>query len=237
MDEPRTHYQITFTARQAVGGFLGLLLSLGLAYFFGLMAGLSGRPAVPGSDEASSEAAEAEKIAAANPSDDAGEALPPIETAVPTAVVPSGPLGSRTLLAGGVTAATPLPADPTPPATLQTFQDGSADDGQTSPIAAASGGSGPSPPRPAAGASTAAGKFWVQVASLSSREEAGTLSTRLARRGFRSQVLTATGPKGKGKVYRVRVGPYGSEDDAERAATKLARQENVKSPWVVPDGM
>ncbi len=200
------------------------------------MAGLSGRPAAPGPDEAGSEMAEAEKMAAANP-DDAGEALPPIETAVPTAAVPSGPLGSRTLLAGGVGPATPLPADPTPPATLQTFQDGSADDGQTSPIAAASGGSGPAAPRPAAGASTDAGKFWVQVASLSSREEAGTLSTRLTRRGFRSQVLTASGPKGKGKVYRVRVGPYGSEDDAERAATKLARQENVKSPWVVPDGM
>ena len=63
------------------------------------------------------------------------------------------------------------------------------------------------------------------------------LRDRLTRRGFRSQVLTASGPKGKGKVYRVRVGPYRSEDDAERAATKLARQENVKSPWVVPDGM
>ena len=90
---------------------------------------------------------------------------------------------------------------------------------------------------PAAGAPAAGGKFWVQVASLSSREEAGTLSTRLTRHGFRSQILTATGPKGKGKVYRVRVGPYRSEDDAERAATKLARQESVKSPWVVPDGM
>ena len=157
---------------------------------------------------------------------------------MPTAAVPSGPLGSRTLLAGGVAAATPLPAEPTPPATLQTFQDGSADEGRDSPIAAASGGSGPAARRSRRpDPPTAAGKFWVQVASLSSREEAGTLSTRLTRRGFRSQVLTATGPKGKGKVYRVRVGPYRSEDDAERAATKLARQENVKSPWVVPDGM
>ena len=43
MDEPRTHYQISLTARQAVGLFVGLLLSLGLAFFFGLMTGLSGR--------------------------------------------------------------------------------------------------------------------------------------------------------------------------------------------------
>ena len=36
--EPRTHYQISLTARQAVGIFVGLLLALGLAFFFGLMA-------------------------------------------------------------------------------------------------------------------------------------------------------------------------------------------------------
>jgi cell division septation protein DedD len=229
--EPRTHYQISLTARQAVGAFLGLLLSLGLAFFFGLVAGLSGRGEGPG-PVPTGDGAEAGQIAAVEAGEDAGEALPPIETAVPTASVPSGPLGSRTELAGGGIVATPLPVEPTPPETLQTFADGTADD--LPPAAAASGGSGPGPAKPAA---EAPGKFWVQVASLSSREEAGTLSTRLTRHGFRSQVLTAAGPRGKGKVYRVRVGPYRSEDDAERAASKLARQENVKAPWVVPDGM
>jgi cell division septation protein DedD len=237
VDEPRTHYQITFTARQAVGGFLGLLVALGVAFYFGLMSGLSGRG---GAAESDSDSASPETIAADVSGEDAGEAMPPIETAVPTAVAESGPLGSRTLLAGGSDMVTPPPAEPTPPATLQTFVDGSSDAGanagEGSPIAAASGGSGPVA-KPPAGSATTSGKFWVQVASLSSRDEAGTLSTRLTRRGFRAQVLTATGPKGKGKVYRVRVGPYRSEDDAERAATKLARQENVKSPWVVPDGM
>jgi len=238
-DTPRTHYQITFTARQAVGGFLGLLLSLALAYYLGLVSGLSGRSAAPEAADAGK--TPSEKIAAADATENASEAVPPIETAVPTAAVPSGSLGSRTTLAGGAPAA-PIPVEPTPPATLQTFQDGSSDqaEGESSPIAEASGGSGPAgnvAKPPAAGAPAAGGKFWVQVASLSSREEAGTLSTRLTRHGFRSQILTATGPKGKGKVYRVRVGPYRSEDDAERAATKLARQESVKSPWVVPDGM
>jgi cell division septation protein DedD len=234
VDVPRTHYQITFTARQAVGAFLVLLLSLGVAYYFGLMSGLSGSG--PARDAGS--ATGGDKVAAAGAGEEDAEALPPIETAVPTAAVPSGPLGSRTLLAGGGPVQTAVPAEPTPPATLQTFQDGSADDPESSPVAAA-GGSEPAPSsaKPAAAAPSARGQFWVQVASLSSREEAGTLSTRLTRRGFRSQVLTAAGPKGKGKVYRVRVGPYRSEDDAERAATKLARHENVKSPWVVPDGM
>ncbi|MFY9552868.1 MAG: MFS transporter, partial [Thermoanaerobaculia bacterium] len=47
MDAPRTHYQISLTARQAVGLFAGLLVALGVAFFFGLMAGLSGRAPAP----------------------------------------------------------------------------------------------------------------------------------------------------------------------------------------------
>ncbi len=228
MPEPRTHYLISLTARQAVGAFLGLVLSLAVAFFFGLMAGSSGR----GRDaSAPVEVAAAAPVAAG----DAAEAMPPVETAVPTAVVPAGPLGSRTELAGGIVAATPPAAEPTVPATLHPFEDGTAE--ESSPVASASGGRGPSAPKPAEPTSAkASGKFWVQVASLSSHDEAGALSSRLARRGFKSQILTAAGPKGKGKVYRVRVGPYRTEDDANRAAGKLTKQENVKSPWVVPDG-
>ena len=51
-DTPRMHYQITFTARQAVGGFLGLLLSLALAYYLGLVSGLSGRSGTPEAPDA-----------------------------------------------------------------------------------------------------------------------------------------------------------------------------------------
>ena len=238
-DEPRTHYQITFTARQAVVGFLGLLLSLALAYYLGLMSGLSGRPGGDAAADQVAENAAGEKVENAPKSAGSvdSEPLPPIETAVPTAAASASSTGrspgSRTELAGGA-AATPPPAEPTPPTTLQTFQDGTAD--ESSPVASASGSSGPVA-RPASETPGTPGKYWVQVASLSSRDEAGSLSSRLTRHGFRSQVLTATGPRGKGKVYRVRVGPYRSEDDAARAATRLSRQENVKSPWVVPDGM
>jgi cell division septation protein DedD len=225
--EPRTHYQISLTARQAVGAFLALLLSLAVAFFFGLMAGSSGR------DGPVSESGEV--ASGSLPGDsEATDAMPPIETAVPTAAVPSGPLGSRTELAPGSVRATPAPVEPTPPATLHPFEDGTAE--ESSPVASASGGKGPAAARPVENPAGKASKFWVQVASLSSRDEAGALSGRLARRGFRSQILTAAGPKGKGRVYRVRVGPYGSEDDANRAAAKLTKQENVKSPWVVADG-
>ncbi len=242
MSEPRTHYQISLTARQAVGAFLSILLALGLAYFLGLMSGLSGRDGSAESDAAPERIAAAEGRSPAPAPGEGGasdEPLPPIETAVPTAAVPSGSLGSRTELAPS--GPTPLPADPTPPATLQPFEDGSAD--EASPIASASGGGGPTAPRsaeakpaPKSVKGETSEKYWVQVASLSSRDEASSLSTRLTRHGFRSQVLTAAGPRGRGKVYRVRVGPYANEDDATRAALKLAKQESVKSPWVVPDG-
>jgi len=226
--EPRTHYQISVTARQAVGIFLTLLVSLAVAFFFGLMAGSSGRgPAVAVPVDTASGPLQGDS--------EATDAMPSIETAVPTAAVPAGPLGSRTELAPGSLQATPLPSEPTIPATLHPFEDGTAE--ETSPVASASEGRGPAAGKPAAKPSeSTAGTFWVQVASLSSREDAGALSSRLARRGFRSQILTAAGPKGKGRVYRVRVGPYRSEDDANRAAAKLTKQENVKSPWVVPDG-
>ena len=227
MPEPRTHYLISLTARQAVGAFLALVVSLAVAFFFGLMAGSSGRPGG---------ASAPVQVAAAGPSAGEGaEAMPPVETAVPTAVVPSGPLGSRTELAPGAAVATPPAPEPTVPATIHPFEDGTSE--ESSPVASASGGRGPAAPRPAESpAGKPSGKFWVQVASLSSHDEAGALSSRLARRGFKSQILTASGPKGKGKVYRVRVGPYRTEDDANRAAGKLTKQENVKSPWVVPDG-
>ena len=43
MPEPRTHYQVSFTSRQAVLLFVVVLVSLAGAYFLGLMTGLAGR--------------------------------------------------------------------------------------------------------------------------------------------------------------------------------------------------
>jgi len=220
--EPRTHYQISVTSRQAVGLFATLLVALGVAYFLGLMTGLSQRAAAPaGEPEAEAETAPpaaARKKAAASPAD----ALPAVETAVPTAVVAA----SHAVRA----AATPPPAEPTPPSTLQPFDDGSSDEA-AAPLVEASGGKvAGTPPKPASG------KYWVQVASLTSKQEAATLSGRLSHRGYKSQVLTADDPRGKGRVYRVRVGPYTSEDEAGRAAGRLNKHERIAAPWVVPDG-
>ena len=218
MDEPRTHYQISLTARQAVGLFVGLLVALVVAYFFGVRTGLAGRE----------DPAQKTPPAMADASPPDSLELPPIETAVPTA---AATLGSRTELAGGALEATPPPAESPVLSMLEPFDDGSSSD-ETSPLAEASPGKAPVP----APAGATSGKYWVQVASLSSRDEAGALSSRLSRRGFPSQLLTAAGPPGKGRVYRVRIGPYKSEAEAGRVADRLVRQEKLKGPWVVPDG-
>jgi hypothetical protein len=42
--EPRTHYQISFTSRQAVLFFVVVLAVLTGAYFLGVVTGLAGRP-------------------------------------------------------------------------------------------------------------------------------------------------------------------------------------------------
>jgi hypothetical protein len=41
--EPRTHYQVSFTSRQAVLLFVVVLVSLAGAYFLGLLTGLADR--------------------------------------------------------------------------------------------------------------------------------------------------------------------------------------------------
>src|SRR5437868_10858081 len=154
MSEPRTHYQISLTSRQAVGLFFLLLLSLGVAFFFGLMTGLSGRS--PGSPDRTDRVASTREGPA--------EALPPIETAVPTAV------SSRT--SRNVIGAAAAPAEATPPASLRPFEDGIEEEtaaSATPPTSAEGAGSrgGAAPATAGAG-----GAFWVQVEALTSRRQA-----------------------------------------------------------------
>ena len=139
------------------------------------------------------------------------------------------------------------PAEPTAPATLHPFEDAAEDDeaGPTTPSAGSrtsiAGARAETAvpkvarPTPAPRAAAAGGdRVWIQAASLSSRDEANALGARLSKHGFHAVVLPGSGPKGK--VYRVRVGPYHTEDEASHAVTKLSRQEKIREPWIVPDG-
>ena len=101
--EPRTHYQVSFTPRQALTLFIGLLLALGLAYFFGLRTGLAGGEPEPPAGES---------VAAAAARGEASDA-------------PAG--GGGQLVFPAPVTGVPLDAPPAPtapPAVLQPFEDG-----------------------------------------------------------------------------------------------------------------
>jgi DedD protein len=191
--------------------FVLCLLALGLSFFFGLMAGLTGR-ASPASPAPVPTAGASSAAAAA-----------PAPTGTPEGAEPP----SETRIAGEVENKPPLDA-PTAPAVLQAFEDRGPDEPTPAPAPHRA-----SAPAPAASAAPAGGT-WIQVASLASRSEAEALAGRLTRHGFKAQAAPAQGPKGT--VFRVRVGPYRSEPEASRAAERLRRQEKIGQTWIVTEG-
>jgi DedD protein len=208
--EPRTHYQVSFTSRQAVLLFVVVLAALTGAYFLGVVTGLAGRPPV-------------ESLAV------------PTTAAIPTAPATTerasgGPVSS-TPPAGAPAAeqertAPPAAAAREPGKTegLQFFEDRS---GEPTPGAGARSAQAAAPGK-------AAGGFWVQVLSTTSEREAGSRRNLLAGHGYRAVVSSARGPKGPA-LYRVRVGPYASREAASKAAEGLEHKEKAKT-WIVPPG-
>ncbi|MEJ2534970.1 MAG: SPOR domain-containing protein, partial [Gammaproteobacteria bacterium] len=77
----------------------------------------------------------------------------------------------------------------------------------------------PSPPPPAV---PAGGRYLVQVASFSSTGNAERLSARLREQGL--AVLNDTVQSDAGVLHRVRLGPYGTEEEADRVVRELTRQ-------------
>jgi cell division septation protein DedD len=210
VSEPRTHYQVSFTAKQALSLFVGVLAALGLAYFFGLMTGLSGR------GEPQDAGVEASK---------AGEG--PL-TAAPPGAIAGGEAGENLSFPPPVTAERSAEGTaPAAPRTVQAFEDG--EGGPPAAPRASTPARAAAAPRPAA---SSAG-FRVQVLSVSSRADAETEAARLSRRGLPARVEPGTGPRGT--VYRVRVGPFPTRAEAEEATRRLS-SEGRRDTWIVPPG-
>jgi cell division septation protein DedD len=217
VDEPRTHYQVSFTSRQGLAVFGVLVAAIVLAYFLGLMTGLAGREARLPSGAAASPTVPA-AVAAVTPAQTPEAAFP-----VPVLGVAGRARASRTSLRP-----TEPPAAVATPV-LQLFEDRASSEPTRAPAPAARPAPGKSPAK-----ATEASGFWVQVDSLSSKEQAETRRRGLGSAGFKAAVVPGTGPKGV--IYRVRVGPYASREEADRAAESLARKAKVARPWVVPPG-
>jgi cell division septation protein DedD len=80
----------------------------------------------------------------------------------------------------------------------------------------------------------AAGGFWVQTLSTKSEREAKSRRAVLSGHGYRVIVASSRGTGGP-ILYRVRVGPFSSREEASKAAQALERKEKAKT-WIVPPG-
>ncbi len=74
-------------------------------------------------------------------------------------------------------------------------------------------------------------RFYVQVLSTSSRSEAGRWRERLAAKKYKAAVSSVETKKGK--LFRVRVGPYTDREQAKRIAAKISTEEK-RQAWVAP---
>jgi cell division septation protein DedD len=64
------------------------------------------------------------------------------------------------------------------------------------------------------------GKFMLQAGAMKSRESADALRKRLEKSGYKARVFHATS-RTLGEVYRVRVGPFASRDEAMKAMKSI----------------
>jgi DedD protein len=220
VEEPRTHYQVSFTSRQGLAVFVALVAAIVLAYFLGLMTGLAGSQARP---PAASAAASGPVPGA--PSESIAEAPFP---------APVLGVSGRTPAARPPGAPVPRPTETSAPAatpSIQLFEDRASADPTPRPTPIARAAS--TPGRPSARPSPASG-FWVQVDSLSTKDQAEARRRNVAAAGFPAAVVPGAGPRGP--VFRVRVGPYATREEAERAKEGLSRKAKVANPWIVPPG-
>jgi cell division septation protein DedD len=97
--------------------------------------------------------------------------------------------------------APPKAAPPTPPAAQ----------------ASAKPGSSPAMPKPHAGET-----YWLQAGAFAEEKEADNLKARIAFTGLEATVRAVNIPD-KGTLYRVRLGPYQSLDDANRIKSALSQ--------------
>ncbi len=69
-------------------------------------------------------------------------------------------------------------------------------------------------------------KFMLQAGAMKSRESADALRRRLESNGYKAKVIHAT-TRTLGEVYRVRVGPFGSRDEAMKAMKAIRTEMKI----------
>ena len=250
----KTYYQVSFTGGQALAAVISVILALGLAFFFGAKAGFERAPDAEGAaaarpvpvapapapgesattagtaSPATSSASSSSPPSGTSPSAGAIEEAPvfedreagPAQAPRSSAIGPAPSTGpSRTEIAGGGGKPVPKAAPAPPPAATATKTEAPAKP------AAEHVESAPAKAAPAKGG------FYVQVLSTSSKAEAARWKEKLAAKSYRTAAVTSVDSK-KGKLYRVRTGPYSDKAQAKKAAAKISADFKQKA-WVAPE--
>jgi DedD protein len=79
---------------------------------------------------------------------------------------------------------------------------------------------------PAVAAASGEAKFMLQAGAMKSREAADALRNRIDRAGYKAKVIHAKTRK-HGEVYRVRVGPFGSREEAMKAMKAMRAEMKI----------
>ncbi|HEY6097171.1 MAG TPA: SPOR domain-containing protein, partial [Candidatus Deferrimicrobium sp.] len=80
--------------------------------------------------------------------------------------------------------------------------------------------------KPQVSAPSGDAKFMLQAGAMKTREAADALRKRLDRRGYKAKVIHAT-TRTLGGVYRVRVGPFGSRNEAMKAMKAIRAEMKI----------
>jgi DedD protein len=145
---------------------------------------------------------------------------PLTERVTPSGVIPptvNPPL--KTEAPGAESPATPTPAKP---AAVSEENLGAG--------APPAGKSQPAPASPAAGAPVEPpGKFAIQVAASSTREDAEKVVKTLQAKGYPAFLVPPDKADPNDKLYRVQVGPYATRDEAEQMKPRLEKEGFTQS--------
>jgi DedD protein len=234
-DAPRkSYYQVSFTAGQGLAALLVMLAGLAVSFFLGVRAGfVKAGPEPPAVSAAPSEspAESASSVSAAQSSSPAPSATPaPVaRTSTPPREIagPPAPVVTETFEDREASSAESSPEKPAvPPAGSSAAPSRTEIAGPSSPAAARPAEKPAVLPR-----SGKTGGFFVQVISTASKAEAARVKSRLSARKYKASVSPVDSKKGK--LYRVRVGPYPDREQAKKVAAKISSEEKF-SAWVAP---
>lgn len=239
----KSYYQVSFTGVQALIGLVGLLAALALAFFLGAKAGF----------EKSSPATLQPSVLPPGESESTAS-VPAVPTST-TIATPPAPKSASTPAPTSAPAPSGSPAAPLPPQEAPVFEDREAGvaaeqapsrteiAGETSRTPASASEAPPQKPvagKPVAGkkeeapspaASKPAAGYYVQIVSTTSKPEATRWKEKLSAKKYKPALSAVD--SSKGKMYRVRLGPYPERDQARKLAAKISAEFH-KTAWVAP---